>query len=107
MSASCAGRLDHRGPRPAVAHRDLARSAGHVGLEPQLAVEPARQTRVHGEEFVDFLLVSGADEAEIKPMHLERDQQLIDRFHADHVGPAVVVSLHQTVELVHEQDPAQ
>jgi hypothetical protein len=39
--------------------------------------------------------ILGADETEVEPMHLEGDQQLVDRFHADHVRSAVVVALHQ------------
>ncbi len=67
---ACGG-LDDGRARLAVADRDLHQLVGSVGHKPQLAVESARQTWVHGEEFVDFLLVSGAGETEVEPMHLQ------------------------------------
>ena len=63
-----------RGARTAVAGRYFDEFVGTVRLEPQLPVEPAAESRVHRQEVVDFLLVAGADEAEVEAVRLESDQ---------------------------------
>ena len=91
----------------AVADRDLHQLVGAIGLESKLAVEPTRQAGVDGEELVDLFLITRTDEAEVEPVHLECDHELIHRFHADHVRPAIVVAFDEAVDLVEEKDPAQ
>ena len=86
---------------------DLDNLGRRVGLEPQFAVEPTGQTRVHGEEFVNHILIAGPDKTSVEAVRLEFDQQLVDGFHADHVGCAVLVTFDQLVELVHENDSAK
>ena len=99
--------VDDGGPGLAVPHGDLHQLLGAVGLEPDLPVEPAGESGVDGEKLVDLPLISRADETEVEPVDLQRDQKLVDGLHSDHVRPAVVMSLHQAIDLVHEKDPAQ
>ena len=99
--------VDDGGTGLAVADRDLHQLVGAIGLESKLAVETARQTGVDGKELVDLFLITRTDETEIKAVHFECDQELIHRFHADHVRPAVVVPFDEAVDLVEEKDSAQ
>ena len=99
--------VDHGRPGLAVPHGDLHQLLSAVRLEPDLSVEPAGKSGVDGEELIHLLLVTRADETKVEPVNLQRDQKLVYRLHSDHVWSAVVMALHQTVDLVHEQDPTQ
>lgn len=56
-------RLDNGDTRLALADRDFSPLVGCVRVEPQFAVESARQARVDSEELIDSLLVSRAGAA--------------------------------------------
>ena len=112
FSAGCAEGIagigvDHGGTGLAVAHGDLDQFVGAVGLEPKFAVESAGQSRIDAEEVIDLLLITRADEAEIEAVNLQGDEELVDCLHTDHVGPTVVMSLHEAIELIHEKNATQ
>jgi hypothetical protein len=51
--------------------------------------------------------IAGPDETEVESVRFQRNQELIDGFHADHVRRAVRVTFDQGVELIHENGSAK
>lgn len=98
------GVIELAGARCSVAVSNLDDLHRRIRLEPQLSVEPASQTRVHGEEFIHLILIAGPDETEVESVCFQLNQELIDRLHADHVRCSVLMTFDQRVELVHEND---
>jgi hypothetical protein len=101
------GVVEQAGARCGVAVTDLNDLGRRIRLEPQLAFEPAGQTRVHREEFVHLILIARPDETEVESVGFQRNQELVDDLHADHVRCAVLMAFDQRVELVHENDSAK